>query len=320
MSETPVISVNEYAHGILAIDSGFVRDRMACCYLLEEADRVAVIETGTNSSAERILDVLARRGWARTDVRHVIVTHVHLDHAGGAGRLMQVLPDADLLVHPRGARHVIDPSKLEASARRVYGDEAFDRVYGSLIPVAAERVREMQDGDELNFGERTLRFVDTPGHASHHFCVYDDASKGWFTGDTFGLSYRDLDTEKGPFIFPTTTPIDFDPQAMHASVGKLMAVEPEWMYLTHFGRIGGLEPLARTLLAGVDTLVEIAERHHDDDQRQQAMARDMQDWLVAAAREHGVTLPDDALLEILAPDIELNSQGLDVWLTRRARA
>jgi glyoxylase-like metal-dependent hydrolase (beta-lactamase superfamily II) len=320
MSETPVISVNEYPGGILAMDSGFVRDRMACCYLLEEKDQVAVIETGTNASAERILAVLGQRGWDVGEVPYVIVTHVHLDHAGGAGRLLQALPNATLLVHPRGARHVIDPSKLEASARRVYGDEAFDRVYGSLIPVPAARVREMADGDELRFGGRTLRFVDTPGHASHHFCIHDDRSQGWFTGDTFGLSYRELDTDRGPFVFPTTTPIDFDPHAMHTSVGKLLSAGPEWMYLTHFGRVGDVERLAAALLSGVDALVEIAERHRDADQRQRAMARDMQDWLVAAARTHGVNLPDAALLELLALDIELNSQGLDVWLTRRASA
>ena len=320
MNDSRVITVNEYPEGILAIDTGIVRDRMACCYLLEAQSQVAVIETGTNATVERILKVLQQRVWRAADVRYVIVTHVHLDHAGGAGLLMQSLPEAKFLVHPRGAPHMTDPSRLEASARSVYGDQVFDRIYGRLVPVDAGRLREMDDGERLALESRELRFMDTPGHARHHFCVHDSASNGWFSGDTFGLSYRELDTEKGPFIFPTTTPIEFDPEALKDSIEKLAATRPGWMYLTHYGRVGGILRLAESLLQGVDTLAEIARQHRGSRQRTRDMARDMRTWLVAAAREHGVQLPEAALLELLELDIQLNTQGLEVWLQRLEKA
>lgn len=319
MSDARIITVNEYPDGILAIDTGFVRDRMACCYLLEAKTGVVVIETGTNATVERILKVLQRRGWRAADVRCVIVTHVHLDHAGGAGLLMQALPEAEFLVHPRGAPHMIDPSRLETSARSVYGDQAFDRIYGRLVPVDAGRLRVMGDGERVALDSRELRFMDTPGHARHHFCVHDSASNGWFSGDTFGLSYRELDTENGPFIFPTTTPIEFDPEALRESIRRLAATRPDWMYLTHYGRVGGIPQLAGSLLQGVDTLAAIARQHHGSRHRTRDIARDMQAWLVAAAREHGVQLPEAALLGLLEPDIKLNTQGLEVWLDRIAR-
>ena len=169
---------------MVAIDSGQVRPQMAACYLLETDAAVAVIETGNNQSTARILDVLERRGRRLEEVTHVIVTHVHLDHAGGSGKLLQQLPAATLYVHPRGARHMMDPSRLEASARAVYGDEEYERMHGALVPVPADRVQIVQDGECLSVGRRELEFMDAPGHARHHFCVWDAASRGWFSGDT----------------------------------------------------------------------------------------------------------------------------------------
>ena len=135
MTTIDQISVTEYTGGVNVIDADFHREHMAGCYLLEAGSEVAFIEVGTNSSTPRLMKVLEDRGWKPEDVSYVIVTHVHLDHAGGAGSLMQLLPNATFLVHPYGARHMIDPSKLEAGARGVYGDEMFDSVYGKLIPV-----------------------------------------------------------------------------------------------------------------------------------------------------------------------------------------
>jgi glyoxylase-like metal-dependent hydrolase (beta-lactamase superfamily II) len=311
---TDCISAREYAGGIVAIDSGMIRPEMAACYLLETEDRAAVIETGNAASAGRILKVLQRRGWRPDLVRHVIVTHVHLDHAGGAGRLLQALPQAKLYVHPRGARHMIDPSKLEASARAVYGDDAFDAMHGTLVPVPAERVVSVGDGDGLSIGGRELRFIDTPGHARHHFCVWDRQTRGWFTGDTFGISYRDLDTASGAFIFPTTTPIQFDPGALIRSVERLMEEAPKFMYLTHFGRVPATDRLARRLIAGVRKLEEIARRRQDSPQRTADIESDMREWLMEACRAHGVTFSDERLAALLQPDVELNTQGVEYWL------
>ncbi len=317
------IKVREYPGGVLAIDSGQVRNEMAACYLLEAGDAVAVIETGSNHSTGRILEVLEKRGWDKAAVSHVIVTHVHLDHAGGAGKLMQALPRASLVVHPFGARHMIDPAKLEAGTRAVYGDKLYGEMYGALIPVPENRVITMQDGDELSVGERRLRFVDSPGHARHHFCVWDQQTHGWFTGDTFGISYRDLDTANGAMVFPTTTPIQFDPPVLRASVRRLMESEPQCMYLTHFGRVTDTPRLAEQMLAGVQKFEDIGLQNEsvnkEAGERSRKIQQEIKSWLWAQCRDHGVTLAEEELLHVLWDDVVLNTQGIEFWLDHRKK-
>ena len=308
------ITALEYEGGIVAIDSGMVRPQMAACYLLETDSAVAIIEAGNNDSTERILKVLASRGRQAAEVSHVIVTHVHLDHAGGAGKLMQSLPNATLVAHPRGARHLIDPSRLEASARAVYGDAEFDEMYGSLVPVPEDRVILMEDGDSLEIGKRPLSFIDTPGHARHHFCIWDEQTRGWFTGDTFGISYRELDTENGPFVFPTSTPIQFDPPALIASINRMLEKQPENMYLTHFGRVQDVQRLADDMISSVEQFATFGEQFDGDENRQQGIRSAMMEWLMARARKHGVVYSDDKLREVFANDVILNTQGIEFWL------
>jgi len=319
VTENEKISLTEYTGGVLAIDAGFMGEHMVACYMMEAGSEVAFIEVGTNTSTPRLMKILKKRGWQPEDVRYVIVTHVHLDHAGGAGSLMQLLPNATFLVHPYGARHMVDPSKLEAGSRAVYGDEMFEKIYGELIPVPESRVQIMEDGDTVDFGNRQLSFVDTPGHARHHFCVHDSLTNGWFSGDTFGLSYREYDTDNGAFVFPTTTPIQFDPVALKESVNRLMAKQPEYIYLTHYGRVGDLQTLAPMMIAGVDAYVRIAEQHIDDEQREQKIRASMREWLKAELRQHGVDMTDEACLEKVESDLVLNSQGLEFWLAHRDR-
>jgi glyoxylase-like metal-dependent hydrolase (beta-lactamase superfamily II) len=295
MTVSDHISVQEYAGGIHVIDAGFHREHMAACYLMEADSEVAFIEVGTNSSTARLMKTLNKRGWKPQDVRYVIVTHVHLDHAGGSGSLMQLLPNATFLVHPYGARHMIDPSKLEAGSRAIYGDQ-------------------------VSLGNRQLRFMDTPGHARHHFCVHDSLTNGWFTGDTFGLSYREFDTQNGAFLVPTTTPIQFDPVPLKESVRKLVEIEPDYMYLTHYGRVDDVQRLSKKMIEGVDKLVEIAERYKDDDLRTQKIETAMSDWFMDGLSKHGVSLSQERCLELFHSDVKLNTAGLEIWLDRRDRS
>jgi glyoxylase-like metal-dependent hydrolase (beta-lactamase superfamily II) len=311
---TESITALEYEGGIVAIDSGMVRPQMAACYLLETDSAVAVVEVGNNDSSKRILKVLEGRGRHVGEVSHVIVTHVHLDHAGGAGKLMQSLPNATLVVHPRGARHMIDPSRLEASARTVYGDEEFESMHGSLVPVPEDRVFIMEEGGSLEVGKRRLSFIDTPGHARHHFCIWDEQTRGWFTGDTFGISYRELDTENGPFVFPTTTPIQFDPPALIESMKRMMEKQPENMYLTHFGRVQDVNRLAGDMVSSVKQFAAFGEQFDGDENRQERIQSAMMEWLMGRAREHGVQYSDDRLSDVFANDVILNTQGIEFWL------
>ncbi|WP_372634957.1 MBL fold metallo-hydrolase [Alcanivorax jadensis] len=307
--------------GITRIDTAMVHDELAACYLLEDDGECAIIETGTHNTVPIILSLLAEKGIDRRQVKYVIPTHVHLDHAGGVGGLMEALPEATLLIHPRGARHMIDPAKLKAGAMAVYGEKAFADIYGDVIPVPESRVRTMDDGDQAVVGGRTLQFIDTPGHARHHFCVHDPVSRGLFTGDTFGLSYPALTTPNGPFICPTTTPVQFDPPALKASIRKLLALSPQRIYLTHYGMVENPQPLGERLLTMVDDYVALAEAvapTSDADAQEKALMAAMREYLFSCAREHGCEMSDEQLQAVLGLDIQLNSQGLAVWLQSRS--
>src|ERR1700755_3136076 len=204
------------AHGISVIDTDFGRPHFAASYLLVQDGRAAFVDTGPNHAVPRLLAALADHGVARDAVDWVIATHVHLDHAGGVGALMRELPSAQLAIHPRGERHMIDPTKLIEGVREVYGTEVATRDYGELVKVPEERIVTTTDGMTLMLGRRPLHFIHTPGHAKHHHCIWDAVSQGWFTGDTFGIAYPELATPNGPYILPTTTPTQFDPEALHA--------------------------------------------------------------------------------------------------------
>lgn len=301
--------------GVYAVDTAFHRDAFDAAYLVVQDGRGAFIDTGTNLSVPRLLALLEALGLERDAVEHVIPTHVHLDHAGGAGALMQHLPEATLWVHPRGLRHMVDPTRLYEGALAVYGQTEMDRSYGRLVPVAAERVRATHDGMTLALGKRMLRFADTPGHARHHHCIWDESTHGWFTGDTFGLSYREFDTDRGAWITPTTPPVQFDPEALRASVQKLLAASPSVLYLTHFGRVDDVPRLGALFLSQLDELVQIGHRcRHAGNQRHQQLKDALLALYQASLLAHGCTLPARAVAELLALDAELNAQGLALWL------
>jgi glyoxylase-like metal-dependent hydrolase (beta-lactamase superfamily II) len=307
-------------HSVHAIDTGFHRDRFDAAWLLVHGGRAAFIDTGTNHAVPRLLAALEALGLARDAVDWVIPTHVHLDHAGGAGLLMRELPAARLLVHPRGARHMIDPSALWAGATAVYGPEEMARSYGELVPVPAGRVTASHDGMTVALAGRLLRLADTPGHARHHHCVWDAESRGWFTGDTFGLSYREFDTGQGDkmsaWIVPTSTPVQFEPEALRASVTRLLAEDPQCMYLTHYGRVADVPRLGRLLLSLLDEMVALGRAQQRAPDRHAALLRGQLDIFARSLAVHGCTLGRDEIASLLAMDLELNAQGMAVWLDR----
>jgi len=302
------------AHGIHTIDTGFVRPRFDAAYLIVERGRGAFVDCGTNHAVPRMLATLDDAGLAPADVDWLILTHVHLDHAGGAGELIAHLPNAKLVVHPRGARHMIDPAKLWAGASAVYGESVMESTYGRLRPVPAERVIEAPDGHIVDLAGRALHCLDTPGHAKHHLTVHDVRSNACFTGDVFGLSYRDFDTANGPFILPTTSPVQFDPAALHASLRRLVALKPAAMHLTHYGRVENVAKLADDLHTQIDAMVAIARAAHGKPDRHAVLMDALTELYATRAAAHGWTRGRAALVALLGMDIELNAQGLGVWL------
>jgi len=307
----------QHDHGIITLDADYLRPGLAAIHLIVEQGHVAIIDTGTNQAVPSVLAALEARGLTPGDVDYVIVTHVHLDHAGAAGALMRACPNARLVAHPSGARHLIDPAKLVAGSIQVYGRETFQRLYGDIVPVPAERVMEAPDNHRLDFQGRVLTFLDTPGHARHHFCIHDERSESVFTGDTFGISYREFDVEGRPFIFPTTTPVQFDPMALHASIDRILALEPEAAFLTHYGRVTHLASLAPPLHEIIDEWCELAlSVAGEGDARQTALEGALEKSLLARLRAHGCTLEEAVCRGLLANDVHLNAQGLLVWRDR----
>ena len=244
------------------------------------------------------------------------LTHVHLDHAGGAGKLMQSLPNARVVLHPRGAPHMIDPAKLVGASKVVYGEEKYRRLYGDLIPIAAERVVVTQDGQRLSLAGRELEFVHTPGHALHHHSIVDLAHGNIFTGDTFGLSYRECDTEKGAFIVPTTTPTQFDPQQLIASIRRLAAYRPKRLFLMHYAGVTDVPRLADAMEHQIHEFVRIARTHAASPQREELIRADMRALWAGLLRDHGCQLSRESIDELFGDDLNLNTQGLLVWLDR----
>ncbi|WP_439134030.1 MBL fold metallo-hydrolase [Pseudomaricurvus sp.] len=312
----------ELVRGVYLVDSGMVRIGLAACYVIERGGRVAIVETGTRYSVPGILSVMSQLGLQTEQVDYIIATHVHLDHAGGVGLLMQELPEAQLVIHPRGARHMIDPAKLQAGATAVYGEEAFQEMYGDLIPVDEARIVIAEDRDVLKLGGSTLEFLDTPGHASHHFCVWDEASNGFFTGDTFGIAYRELVVDGKPLIFPTTTPVQFDPEALKSSIQKLMSKQPERMFLTHYGMVENPAVLAPQLLEQIDDYVQLVDESEgiadDAESLHEAIHTRITDYTLARAIAHGCDR--ELAAETIEFDMGLNAQGLALWSQRRSAA
>ena len=248
-------------------------------------------------------------------VDYVILTHIHLDHAGGAGAMMRQFPRARLVVHPRGARHMADPSRLVAGANAVYGADEVSRLYGDVLPIDQTRIIEATHGLKVDLAGREFLCLDTPGHARHHNCIVDRRSGHIFTGDTFGLSYRELDTDGRQFIFPTSTPSQFEPQALKESIDLLMTYRPQAMYLTHFSQVKDVAAKARDLHRLIDAYLDIARREKNaGTERQPRIRNGLAQLLIDETTRFGCRLPHAEILEIFAMDLELNAQGLVVWL------
>jgi glyoxylase-like metal-dependent hydrolase (beta-lactamase superfamily II) len=281
-----VARTTDAGDGIVAIDTLYLRPSADASHLVIADGHAAFVDTGTNYSVPYLLDALRQYDLDPGDVDYVFLTHVHLDHAGGAGLLMQALPNAHCVIHPRGAPHMADPAKLIA------GDE-----------------------DSFDFGGREVRALHTEGHARHHYCLHDPQSRGVFTGDSFGISYRELDTARGEFIFPTTTPPHFEPTEAHKALDRIMALEPEKLYLTHYSRVNDVVRLANDMHECLDGFVAIARRHQQSDDRRTAMERDLFEFLYERLAAHGYDRGRDAAQAFLKHDMVLNSQGLDAWLS-----
>ena len=305
------------SNGIYCIDSGYFQHQYCAIYLLKEGDEVAIIETGTNHTIDRVLSVLDALDIPHEQIKYVIPTHIHLDHVGGASGMMALFRQARLIIHPRGARHVIDPTKLIAGSISVYGEALFNRLYGDIKAIDESRVDIADDLDSFSLGNRELVFIDTPGHARHHFCIYDARSNGIFTGDTFGLSYPVMKNQRHG-LMPSSSPVHFDADALMTSIDRLMEFKPDYMYLTHFGQIDQPAEKVTDLKQWVFDFVDLCENINPVDEASTVTLENALRQMTIDKLGNAVNASADELLALLSSDIKLDAKGLAIWWQARS--
>jgi glyoxylase-like metal-dependent hydrolase (beta-lactamase superfamily II) len=301
---------------IFTVDALYHQPMFDAIHLVRAGNDIAIVDTGTQYSVPQVEAALTELKLGFDDVKLIILTHIHLDHAGGASALMALCSNAQLLVHERGARHMANPEKLIAGTKAVYGEEGFKKLYGSILPIDEGRIVVPQDDEEISLGHRTFKFIDTPGHASHHFCILDKTTHSFFTGDTLGVAYQILRDPEHAFVMPTTTPVQFNPQALHNSIDKVMAYQPDWLYYTHYS---ALQPSSR-IIAGLHeqiddfvSLTENAAQQGSDEDLEKRIGRDLFDYLVRRASNELETVDPEIIKQWVGLDAELDAQGLAFW-------
>lgn len=241
---------------LTAIDTFYGgRERYTAAYLLA-ADEPAIVETGPTTSADHVIAGLERLGIGPTGLAHIVVTHIHLDHAGGVGRLAQVFPNATVWVHERGAPHLADPTRLVASATRLYGAATIASLFGPVEPVPAARIRSLGDADRIELGGRTLEALDTPGHASHHVALVDSATGAVFTGDVLGIHVPDVQV-----LRPATPPPEFDPDLAVDSIGRIRdRARGSMVLFSHFGPVQEVDRICDLAVQRTRSWTEVGRR------------------------------------------------------------
>ncbi|MBA4741578.1 MAG: MBL fold metallo-hydrolase [Azoarcus sp.] len=313
--------VTAHPDGVLAIDAGYGRDGLAAIHLVIHRGRAAIIDAGTPASVPRVFSALAAAGIAPENVDWVMLTHIHLDHAAGAGPLMAALPQARLLVHPRGVRHLADPQRLWSANAEVYGSQRLVEMYGEPVPVPAERIVAAEEGLRVALGERSFRVLDTPGHTRHHIAIWDETAHAGFVGDTFGVSYRELDRDGHAFVFPSTMPSEFEPDALHRSIDRIASLRPEAIYLGHYSRVTGVDRIATDLHRLIDAQVAIAcaARGHGVKRHVEILAG-LEQLVCEEVERQGAPVSEEEVLELLRMDLDMNAQGLGMWMDKHPEA
>jgi glyoxylase-like metal-dependent hydrolase (beta-lactamase superfamily II) len=301
---------------VVTIDCLYRRPRHAAAFLMVEKGEAAFVETNTAHAVPILLETLKQHGIAPARVRYVMVTHIHFDHAGGASVLLDHCPNAELICHPRAKRHLVDPARLIESAKRVYGAEAFERLYMPMHAITEDRVRSVEDGAALVFGGRTFTFVHTRGHANHHMCIHDSKSAGVFTGDASGVEYDGMRAGGRPFLLASSAPTDFDPDEALASIGRIMAFHPSCLFLTHYGEVIDVKSAESVIRESLGRLAAVAaaaaERSLQGEALHAFCAAGVRKAVQDQADACGVALTGTDWAE-LESHVEINAQGLALY-------
>lgn len=317
MEERPPV-VFPVADGITAIDTFMGgRARYTAAYLLD-ATEPTLVETGPGTSVEPVAAALRELGMAPDELAHIVLTHIHLDHAGGVGQLAERFPRATVWVHHRGAPHLVDPTRLVASTARVWGEREMRELFGPAKPVGDERVRPLHDADVIRLDDRELEVLDTPGHASHHVALVDSRTGAVFTGDALGIHVPDL-----PVLRPATPPPEFDLGRYIASIERIRDAARSILLFAHFGPLPDVDATCELAIRRVRdwaSVVEDALRETEDPDELAARleATALDDIETGSEASLDLEMLEDRLR--LLSSIRMNAQGLArYWKKRRER-
>ncbi len=288
-------------------------------YVLKGQKETVLIETSASPSVPYILKGLKQLQILPETVTHIIVTHIHLDHSGGAGLLMQNLPNARIIVHRKGARHLQDPTKLISSAKMVYG-ERFNHLFDPILPVPEDRIIIAKHGESMELAGRTLTFYETPGHSEHHISIHDSLTDGIYTGDTAGMQYPELTGMGIQLILPSTSPNQFNPDAMLSSIDLYEKLNPSCLYFGHYGINGRPEEVYRSIRKWIpiflDCGIKAMEKKQSFQERAGFAARILHDTIITED-ELADLGSDHAAHHILQKDLYVSAMGLIDYLQKK---
>ncbi len=293
------------------VDSGLVRKEFAGTYIIQETNEAAIVEISTTHAIPAILKRLNELSIKKEDVKYLFITHIHLDHASGCGALLKNLPNAKLVLHPTGAKHMVNPERLIQGAIEVYGAEVVAEDYGSIEPVAQERIIECKDGEIFTLGNRELTTIYTPGHARHHISIYDSKSRGIFSGDSLGLAYPELNVNKNRFCQPTTSPAAFEFDKMMESIDKMYLYNPEIIFFTHYGYSKDPLSVKNQIKRRLNDYIDLLNKDFAQ------IEENLSDYYIHECKNSGIKLSTETLLDLFNIDIKLNAKGLKIWKSRQ---
>ncbi|WP_087974432.1 MBL fold metallo-hydrolase [Oceanobacillus rekensis] len=277
-------------------------------YVINE-ENLTLVETGPSPSVKYIKAGLSALGHSLDKVKYIIVTHIHLDHAGGAGLLIRECPNAKIVVHPRGERHLIDPKKLASGARAIYGD-SFSELFDPITSVPADRLLVKGEGDVLEIGpECTLEFWDTPGHAKHHFSIYDPVSNGMFTGDTVGVRYEQLVPSGVDLFLPSTSPNHFNPNDMEASIQRIQNKKLHRIYYGHFGMTEKTEEALNQVSEWLEVYMEVGEQAIVEGRGYDTISQRLLERIRTYLREKGIDDEHEVYI-LINLDLQVGALGI----------
>jgi len=307
---------------IVTVDCHYIRETLAASYLVRGKNENVIIETGHPGAVPHILAEMQTNQIPPDSISLIFVTHVHLDHCGGLGGLLEKCRNASVVCHPRARPHLVDPKRLIKGSMAVYGEPLYNSLYGTIHPIDDEKIKTVEDGEVIKLDNLSFRILHTAGHARHHICIFEETSGTVFTGDTFGVAYPDLQLGTRKFIYPATTPSDFDIPEARKSIQRILDLKAESAWLVHFGNWQDIPDGATQLLYALDEIENIQSRAQTEDMTGESLQKycyeQLKIFIHGELKSRGIFLSPEQS-KIFDYDIKMNALGISYAIDKQRR-